>query len=43
MKDTHRYVIETANLPLSEKATKHAQLKDKNTPFNIKVDLYGHE
>lgn len=43
MKDTHRYVIETANLHLSEKDTKHAMLKDFDSPFDIHVDLYGHE
>ena len=28
---------------LSEKDTKHAMLKDFDSPFDIKVDLYGHE
>ena len=35
--------IPTEHANLSEKDTKHAMLKDFDSPFDIKVDLYGHE
>ena len=35
--------IPTEHANLSEKDTKHAMLKDFDSPFDIQVDLYGHE
>ena len=35
--------IPTEHANLSEKDTKHAMLKDFDSPFDINVDLYGHE
>ena len=35
--------IPTEHANLSEKDTKHAMLKDFESPFDVNVDLYGHE
>lgn len=35
--------IPTEHANLSEKDTKHAMLKDFDSPFDIHVELYGHE
>ena len=35
--------IPTEHANLSEKDTKHAMLKDFDSPFDIHIDLYGHE